>query len=140
MIDWLTLKLPQRMLPDEVARRVLDRAGRVMRLDADGVIEWETLVWDRVRSDLGSVLCRLGDGLEIMGSPARAQGADNAFGTSDIRVAAEAMLSVVSSALEWQLPREWSLYRVTRCDVTESYFLGACFFPGTQRCDLRQLE
>ena len=124
MIDWLTLKLPQRYLPDEVARRVLDRAGRVMRVNADGVVEWEALVWDRVRSDVGSVLCRLGDGLEIMGSPARAQGSDNAFGTSDMCEAAEAMLQVVSAALEWQLPREWILYRVTRCDVTESYFLG----------------
>lgn len=124
MLDWLTLKLPELHLPRDVALRVHDRAGRVIAIDADGEVKWEKLVWDKVRSDVGQVLCRLGDGLEIMGSPARAVAGDNAFGTGDIVSAAESMLAVVSAALGYELPRQWSLWRVTRADVTHSYHLG----------------
>ena len=125
MIDWLTLKLPERLLPRDVALRIHDRAGRVIAVNADGEVTWEKLVWERVRSDVGQVLCRLGDGLEIMGSPARAVGDDNAFGTGDVTEAARSMLCVVSEAIAYQLPDEWSLWRCTRLDITHSYDLGA---------------
>lgn len=124
MLDWLTLKLPELHLPRDVALRVHDRAGRVIAIDSDGQVKWEKLVWEKVRSDVGQVLCRLGDGLELMGSPARAVGGDNAFGTGDIQQAAESMVAVVSAALQYELPRDWSLWRVTRADVTHSYHLG----------------
>ncbi len=124
MIDWLTLKLPERLLPRSVALGIHDRAGRVIAINADGEITWEKLVWERVRSDVGQVLCRLGDGLEVMGSPARAVGGDNAFGTGDPVTAAASMLAVVSDAIGYALPTDWRLWRVTRLDVTHSYHLG----------------
>ena len=128
MIDWLTLKLPLHLLDrplfDLVNATVSDRAARVVKVNADGVVEWERLVWDQVRSDIGSVLCRIGDGLEIMGSPARAVGADNVFGTGDPVDAAFQMLDLVSDSLSLELPRDISLYRCTRVDVTANYDLG----------------
>lgn len=128
MIDWLTLKLPLLGLPAELAeaifRSVADRAGRVVKVSPHGEIEWEKLVWERVRSDIGSVLCRVGDDLEIMGSPARVHGADNVFGSGDICECAAAMIGCVAAALSLDLPTELRRYRVTRADVTANYDLG----------------
>lgn len=128
MIDWLTLKLPLVGLDgptfEAICAGVADKAGRVVKIDSDGVVEWERVVWDRVRSDVGSVLCRIGDGLEIMGSPARAVGSENVFGTGDICQAARSMLALVSSSLGVELPADLRRYRVTRADVTHSYDLG----------------
>lgn len=128
MIDWLTLKLPLLGLSAELARSislaVLDRAGRVVKVTADGEVEWEKLVWERVRSDIGSVLCRVGDDLEIMGSPARVHGSDNVFGSGDIRQCASDMIGCVASALSLDLPTDLKLYRVTRADITANYDLG----------------
>lgn len=124
MLDWLTLKVRQdRFSLDDLAK-IHDRMGRVVKVSADGVVEWETLCWERVRSDLGQVLCRLGDGVEIMGSPARAVGPENAFGTGDIQQAAGSMVRLLSDTLGMSFPSEWSAYRVTRADVTHSYDLG----------------
>ena len=128
MIDWLTMKLPLIGLSGELAesifRAVADRAGRMLKIDAAGQVEWEKLVWEKVRSDIGSVLCRVGDDLEIMGSPARAVGSDNVFGTGDIRQAASSMVALISNTLGLDLPTDLHQYRVTRCDVTANYDLG----------------
>jgi len=124
VIDWLTLKLPESYLPRDVALRVQHRAGEVVAISADGEVVWRKHLWEPVRSDIGQVLCRLGDGLEVMGSPARACGGDNAFGTGDPREAAESMVALVSSVLDYELPRDWSLWRLTRLDITHSYHLG----------------
>jgi phage/plasmid replication protein, gene II/X family len=128
MIDWLTMKLPLLGLPDELAssiwHAVADRAGRMLKIDAAGKVEWEKLVWEKVRSDIGSVICRVGDDLEIMGSPARALGSENVFGTGDICVAARSMIGLVAATLALELPDDLTRYRVTRCDVTANYDLG----------------
>jgi len=109
VIDWLTLKLPLAGLSSDlfaaICAGVHDKAGRVVKIDSDGCIEWEKVVWDRVRSDVGSVLCRIGDGLEVMGSPARASGSENVFGTGDICEAARAMLGLVSQTLGFSVIR-----------------------------------
>ena len=126
-----------RDLFDAINRAVSDRAHRVIRIDPDGVVQWQTLVWEKVRSDLGSVLCRIGDGLEVMGSPARAVGNENVFGTGDICEAARQMLELVAGSLGLDLPRDLHQYRVTRADITANYDLGD---PATCRAAIDALR
>lgn len=124
VIDWLTLRLPTWAVPPEVWDRVRDRAGRVVSVDADGVVQWERLVWETIRSDSHRVHVRAGDCLEIMGSPARAMSDHNVFGSSDLLECASAMVGLVSRTLCIQLPPVGDPWRCTRIDYALNFDLG----------------
>ena len=124
MIDWLTLRLPAHAVPAAAWDRVRDRAGRVVAITADGDIEWEALRWECVRSDSHRVHVRAGSSLEIIGSPARAMGRHNVFGSDDIRLCASAMIGLVSRVLDVGLPSELSSWECSRIDFALNYDLG----------------
>lgn len=124
MIDWLTLRLPPEHVPAGAWDLIRDRAGRVLCLDADGSIEWEALRWECLRSDSHRVHVRAGSCLEIVGSPARAMGRHNVFGSSDIAECAAAMIRLVGRVLGLVLPAAGEPWTCTRVDVAENYDLG----------------
>lgn len=124
MIDWLTLRLPAEFVPAGVWDRIRDRAGRVLCLDADGSVEWESLRWECVRSDSHRVHVRAGSCLEIIGSPARAMARHNVFGSSDVRECANAMISLVSRVVGVELPPVGAVWKCSRIDFALNFQLG----------------
>lgn len=124
MIDWLTLKADAMDLGEVVIRRLRELSGRVVKLDAYGGIEWETVARENIRSDSHQVTVCMGGELTICGSPARVMGSSNVFGSGDITDCAQAMLGFVSRQVGVVLPN-LSVWRCTRVDVTHNYDLGS---------------
>lgn len=124
MIDWLTLKVDAMELGEEVIRRLRELSGRVVKLDAQGAIEWESVARENIRSDSHQVTVCMGGELTICGSPARVMGTSNVFGSGDIRECAAAMIGFVSSQVGVLLPTV-DRWRSTRVDVTHNYDLGS---------------
>ena len=137
MIDWLTLELPEAWFPQDVLQALRLQGDRIMRYDPKtGTVVWETVAWDSVRSDSHQLVAKLfSTGLRIQGSPARVMGdGDNVFGLDgsslDIQVCARSMVRFVSDRLtvELGLPVDlpttpWSLWKCSRVDITQNYFL-----------------
>lgn len=124
MIDWLTLKVDGMDLGGEVVRRLRELSGRVVKLDAQGAIQWESVARENIRSDSHQVTVCMGGELTICGSPARVMGTSNVFGSGDIRECAQAMLNFVAKQVGVVLP-SLERWRCTRVDVTHNYDLGS---------------
>lgn len=122
MIDWLTLKIDGTRLEPEAIQRLRALSGRVIKLDAQGGIEWESAARENIRSDSHQVTVCMGGELTVCGSPARVMGTSNVFGSGDIRACARAMLAFVRSRVNVLLPDIQS-WRCTRVDVTHNYDL-----------------
>jgi len=124
VIDWLTLRLSSEHVPAAAWDRIRDRAGRVMCLDSEGAVEWESLRWASIRSDSHRVHVRAGAELEIVGSPARAMSRHNVFGSSDVRECGAAMIQLVANGIDVPLPAAGAPWRISRIDYAENYHLG----------------
>lgn len=124
MIDWLTLRIDGTRV-DPASRATLQgRAGRVIKLSAEGEIEWQTVARESIRSDSHQVTVCMGSDLMVCGSPARVTGTSNVFGSGDIRECARGMLGFVERQAGVRLP-PMELWRTTRVDVTHNYDLGS---------------
>lgn len=123
MIDWLTLKVDAMQLPEATILALRARTGRLVKIDPDGAIEWETVARESIRSDSHQVTVAMGGELTICGSPARVMQTNNVFGSGDPVECARAMLAFVRRTVGVELP-DVQAFRCTRMDVTENYDLG----------------
>lgn len=127
LLDSLTLKLREERIQDLEALE-LYRASRphLSRfVPSTGEIEWQVCCRESSRSDSHGVTVYAGSELEISGSPSRSLGlGNNVFGTMDIQEAARAHIAAAEQLLGFELPRDLSLYRVSRADVTCNYHVG----------------
>ena len=130
MIDWLTLRTPVGALGPALAERVSACVGRVMCVDADGVLRWQRgyLDLDALRSDSVGLYWQVhgsvtGEPLLVIGgSPASVEYGINVFGSSDVRHCAGVLIRAASVSLGGVLPglERWDCRRL---DVTENYAL-----------------
>lgn len=133
MIDWLTLKLCTSAVPDQgaLADYLRDQPHLVRYLPRTGEVEWTVTTRDSSRSDSHGVTVHVGKDVEISGSPARSMGGENnVFGSGDIAECARAHIAAANAIFAaaespFQLPTDLTLYRVSRVDVTENYYLGS---------------
>ena len=125
MIDWLSLSLDASVLPDALRCKLDCQAGRILKISADGELQWETSSWESIRSDTHQVACRLGSYFELKGSPARVGLPNNVFGSLDIAYCADKMIAFVVERFSFarsDLP-PLSDWRCTRIDVTRNVFM-----------------
>lgn len=123
MIDWLTLKVDAMQLHHQALLAFRGRTSRIIRIDPAGVVEWEIVARESIRSDSHQLTVALGSDLTICGSPARVMQASNVFGSGDPVECARAMLAFVRRTVQVELP-DYPAWRVTRMDVTCNYDLG----------------
>ena len=121
MVDWLTLRLSMAFLCEKVQRRLDTLTGRVLAISREGEVLWETGSRENLSDGFGQVTVAVGGELTVQGSPARAFGQDNVFGSDDVQRCADRMVSVVERAHGVELPREWDCWRVTRVDVAANW-------------------
>ena len=132
LIDWLTVKLDERHLTEDVIRLFRSRADRIIRISAaTGDPVYETTAWDSIRSDSHAISIRMcSDCLMICGSPARVIGdGDAVFGNGasaelDLHGCIDAMRRFVSKQTEILLPSPES-FKLTRIDVTDNLMLDS---------------
>lgn len=101
MIDWQWLRL----LAVPVGIQSL-QPGRIVSLDADGAIEWQTMKWMQARgsNDQTMAVRRTSrDQLEISGSPAKFLQGHNAFGSDDQHGLAREVVTRVCAMLNLEL-------------------------------------
>lgn len=122
VIDWLTLKIDGTLLSSDAVSALRGLAGRIMKVDRDGVIEWQTVARENIRSDSHQVTVCMAGELTVCGSPARVTDRLNVFGSGDIRACARSMLDFVSTRVCVPLPPLES-WRVTRADITHNFDL-----------------
>jgi len=134
MIDWLTMSLPIQHLPIP--------AGRVVKLSAQGEIEWETpahsqLVGSydssvRIRSrgdiDHATGFCSV---LEISGNPTKFLVGHNIFGSDALFLLIKKFVSKVlllanidHSRVDFQRVMKLGLFTISRIDITYSFSLA----------------
>jgi hypothetical protein len=127
LIDWMTLKICTSKLSVEAFDELKSRTGRIMSINPDGTVEYETFRRESIRSDSHQVTCSLGGFFQITGSPARLFDDelglfDNVFGSVDIKDNFYKMLNHVEQQLGVKLP-EIKHWQLTRLDITQNYFL-----------------
>lgn len=124
MIDWLTLRLRRdRLFPVDL--EMIERSfKRVVCIDPDGEMLWQTLKRESLRSDTHRLTVYLGQDFEIAGSPARLGKTNNVFGSGDINYCASTMIETVNTSLGFNLPNDIRLWRCTRVDVTHNFDMG----------------
>lgn len=126
MIDWLTLRL--------YGTEANIEAGRVISVDADGCIEWQTpkrLAVKGSHEATVSLRAMPHDGtVEISGNPAKWFQGHNLFGSNDIGELARAFARSVMRAAGFQLPQQADdliargIVLVSRVDLTDSWDFG----------------
>lgn len=139
MIDWLTLKVDAMELPRDTVAKLRSRSGRLIRVAADGEVEWEIVARENVRSDSHQVTVAMGGELTISGSPARVMQTSNVFGSGDPIECARAMLAFVRRTCQVELP-DYNAWRVTRVDVACNYDLGGLAQVREALMSLRHAE
>lgn len=132
MIDWLSLGLDVSFVPEPLRLLLEKESGKIIRVSADGEIEWTRCAWESIQSDTHQICLRINSRLEIQGSPARVGLRNNAFGSLDIRYCAEKMISFVLSRFGFSreaLPPllEWGC---TRIDITRNMCMVSREEPG----------
>ncbi len=125
MIDWLSLRMDASLLPESVRDMFLSMTGRILKLDSDGEIEWETCSRENIRSDSHQIICKFGSFLEISGSPARVFHKNNVWGILDIEECASAMITFVASHYGVIITRDLKYWDCTRIDITRNYDMGS---------------
>ena len=132
LIDWLTLKLDEQHLSEDVIRLFRSRADRIIRISAaTGQPVYEIQAWDSIRSDSHAISIRMcSDHLMICGSPARVIGdGDAVFGNGssaklDLYGCIDAMRRFVSRQTNILLPSS-DFFKLTRIDVTDNLMLNS---------------
>lgn len=132
LIDWLTLRFPMdgAGLSQQVRDKIQGAVGRVVCVDADGVLKWEKgyLDIDALRSDSSGVFWQVQlDGtrewLVIGGSPASVEFGCNVFGHLDIRRCAQALLDLAAKDIGADVMPAVDLWQCRRIDITGNYAL-----------------
>lgn len=125
MIDWLTLSIPMGDLNPETFDVFHVQSATICKIDSDGVIEWEKVARESIRSDSHQLTITCGVDLVITGSPARlvTGNSDNVFGSTDVRHCAQLMLDHIAKAKGVRMPPVFQ-FKCTRIDVTFNYYLG----------------
>lgn len=139
MLDWLTLKVDGTHLSRDAITKLRSLSGRVVKVDAGGQIEWESVARENVRSDSHQVTVQMAGELTVCGSPARVTGTSNVFGSGDIRSCARSMLDFVATQVGVQLPAMES-WRCTRVDVTHNYDMWSAANVRAALMSLRHAE
>ncbi len=138
VIDWLTLRCDRRYIRPADWDRLAGRQGLLLKLDADGVMQWQMPTRESVRSDSHQLQIHAsGDTLQICGSPARVVSPNNVFGTGSPVVAWAQMLDFVDRVCNVGMPRSVGLWKCSRIDVTLNYDLGS---PAEVRQALQYLR
>lgn len=128
LIDWITAKVCiSKMLP-ETLEKLRQNSGLILSINPDGTIEYEAFRRESIKSDSHQVTCSLGGHFQITGSPARLfpdnlDLHDNVFGSTDIKENFLLMFTFIQKQLGITLPA-YTLWDITRLDVTQNYFLG----------------
>jgi hypothetical protein len=127
LIDWITAKICTSRLSRETFEKLKSITGRMISINPDGTVEYETYRRESIRSDSHQVVCSLGGFFQITGSPARLHDDnldihDNVFGSTDIVANFKLMVEHVEREVGIELPtyKRWDL---TRLDITQNYFL-----------------
>ena len=126
MIDWVTAKLPC----DNTLR-----AGYVVKVDADGNMEWLTESWLPVEGSYSSnfmIKSLTPQTIQVSGNPAKWLQGHNLFGTNDIKL----LMATFFSALYETMAEEGlnptieqceriaeGRYTISRVDINETWFL-----------------
>jgi hypothetical protein len=128
LIDWITAKLCVSKLSEESLIKLKEMTGRILSINPDGTVDYETFRRESIRSDSHQITCSLGGFFQITGSPARLfddslELHDNVFGSIDIKENFYLMINFIEKQLDISLPthEHWDL---TRLDITQNYFLG----------------
>lgn len=127
LLDWLTLKLRSAYIADQQALSDYrnSRPHVTKFTPATGVVEWTVATRESIRTDSHQITVGIGEDIDISGSPARSKGQrNNVFGSLDVVQAAFDHIAAAEAATGIPLPRDLSLYRVTRVDVTCNYDMG----------------
>lgn len=126
MLDWLTLKTDICNLNDDAREQLRASQSRILSINPDGVVEWEKLGRETVRSDSHQITVEVGGDLMIYGSPARVdtKRVDNVFGSGDPVECAKRMIGFVERVKGVQLPN-YKMFKCTRMDVTHNYDMGS---------------
>lgn len=126
LIDWITCHIDLEHLDPDSREKALHLGDRLCRYcPKTGEIVYETFAWDSIRSDSHQISIKAsGQGVSLMGSPARCMGDGCAvFGSGassalDISGCIARIVQFVQSATGIVLPTDHDLWRVTRLDVT----------------------
>ena len=132
MIDWITVRVPDRHFTREEWCVLRDRGDRVQRYNpATGEVRWESQAWDSIRSDSHGLTFRIGsDAVWVQGSPARVIGDGcNVFGSgasaaNDLLGCVDRMVSFFFQAVGLQRRGRIEEWIVSRVDVTGNLDLG----------------
>jgi II/X family phage/plasmid replication protein len=133
------MKIDATELLPEAIEALRCRSGRVLRISAQGEIEWETVARENIRSDSHQVTVSMAGELTVCGSPARVTDRLNVFGSGDIRACARSMLDFVASQVSVPLP-PLELWRCTRVDVTHNFDLLSAANVRAALMSLRHAE
>lgn len=131
LIDWLTARCSWESMTPEIRDSLTKVGDRVMRYcPVTSEVRWESSAWDSVRSDSHQIACRVGsDAFWLQGSPARVCGSGDAvFGEGassslDLPGCLVTMVDFLSAQLLQPLPRDPSLWIVSRIDITQNLLL-----------------
>lgn len=124
MIDWLTLNLDAADMSAHMQDELRKRQSRIMKVTADGDVEWSTPARESIRSDSHQLTVTFGSRLQLSGSPARVDGENNVFGSSNIQVCALKMIHWASKHLGFVLPDNLDLWHCSRIDFNQNFYLG----------------
>lgn len=99
--------------------------SRIMKISADGAIEWEVAARENIRSDSHQITIQVASDFTVTGSPARINQTNNVFGDGDPSRCAIKMIAFAEKNLGITLPRDLPKWRCTRIDITHNYDMGA---------------
>lgn len=132
LIDWLSIKCPTGSLDPLVLSKYQAGQDRILKISGDGQLQWEVSAWESVRSDSHQIAFQVtGNHIRIQGSPARLIGdgcnvfSSGASAALDLVGCWHRMVSFVAQHTGLPLPHDYTLYSITRVDVTENLMLGS---------------
>lgn len=129
LIDWLTLRCPERLLSLEFRETLAGCMGHITKFSATGELVYNKkfLDFEAIRSDEdGLFITRQGDGNDyyfvIGASPASLEHSSNVFGSMDIQHCAQFLINRASQAYGVIFPA-FTAWQCRRIDVTANYCL-----------------
>lgn len=140
VIDWLTLAIGGEHLSAKDRAKVLGTADRILRIDPQGEVVWETSARKSIRSDSHSLTIKMGSDFVLQGSPARLQAPNNVFGSGDPSFCGALMIAWAAEKLGIDLPRNLERWRCRRLDITNNFALGRASEVRQALSYLRQSE
>lgn len=125
MIDWMTLRLDAIFLPMNIQQILKQNTSRLLKIDKDGNLEWESACRESISSDSHQIVVKFGTHLEIQGSPARVLQGHNVFGSFDIFQCFQSMVEFVQRYFSIRFPVVIDQWNCTRIDFTRNYDMGS---------------